>query len=332
MASERPQRRVVVLAFEGAQALDVIGPIEVFTGADRLSEAAGYDVQLVAPTRTVTTSSRIRLSADARIGETEGPIDTLVVAGGVGTIDAERNTRLIEWLRDAAQRSRRVASVCTGAFLLARAGLLDGKRATTHWASCETLQRRYPDTAVDSEPIFVRDGDVWTSAGVTAGMDLALALVEEDLGAGVALDTARWLVLFAKRPGGQSQFSRSLALQRAEHEPLREVQDWIFENVERALTVEALAGQAGMSVRTFARAFAREVGMTPASYVEAVRVERARLALESTGAGIEDIARSCGFGTPETMRRAFARRLQVNPTEYRRRFGAAQPHQEVAAR
>jgi len=261
-----------------------------------------------------------------------GPIDTLLVAGGAGVASAERDEALRAWLRAAAGRSRRVASVCTGAFLLARAGLLDGRAATTHWSACDALARRHPTVRVEADRIFVRDGDVWTSAGVSAGMDLALAMVEEDLGAGVALDTARWLVLFAKRPGGQSQFSRSLAMQRAEQEPLREVQDWIFENVERALTVESLAEQAGMSVRTFARAFAREVGMTPASYVEAVRIERARLALESTAAGVEDIARSCGFGTPETMRRAFARRLQVNPTEYRRRFGAAEPDQEVAAR
>jgi transcriptional regulator GlxA family with amidase domain len=238
-------------------------------------------------------------------------------------VAAEEDEALIAWLREAAGRARRVTSVCTGAFLLARAGLLDGRRATTHWAGCEELASRYPRVQVESDPIFVRDGDVWTSAGVTSGMDLALALVEEDLGHRAALEVARWLVVFVKRPGGQAQFSAQLQAQSARREPLRELQGWIAGNLAADLTVEALAARASMSPRNFARAFRREVGMTPAAYVEAVRVEHAQLALESSGASLEEVARTCGFGTVETMRRACHRRLGVSPAEYRNRFRAA---------
>jgi transcriptional regulator GlxA family with amidase domain len=227
---------------------------------------------------------------------------------------------VIAWLTAAARRSRRVASVCTGAFLLARAGLLDGRPATTHWASCKELARRYPSIRVEPDPIFVRDGDVMTSAGVTAGMDLALALVEEDLGRETALETARWLVLFLKRPGGQAQFSAQLAAQMADREPLRELQEWIPDNLDVDLSVPALARRACMSERNFARAFRRETGMTPAAYVETARVERARMALESGELPVETIARQAGFGTVETMRRAFGRRLGVSPLDYRNRF------------
>jgi transcriptional regulator GlxA family with amidase domain len=231
-----------------------------------------------------------------------------------------RRCALIRLLRAAAGRSRRVASVCTGAFLLARAGLLDGRRATTHWNSCGELARRYPAVHVESDPIFVRDGDVYTSAGVTAGIDLALALVDEDLGPKLARDVARWLVLFLRRPGGQSQFSAALAGQQAEREPLRDLQGWVMDHLDEDLTVPALAERVFMSPRNFARAFKREVGMTPAVYVETVRVERARTLLETGGEGVEQVARRCGFGTVETMRRVFRRRLGVSPGDYRQRF------------
>ena len=313
-------RRVVIVAFPGVQSLDVTGPTEVFAHADRLVGGA-YDVELVAAEAApLRTSSGLRLVPERAIGACRGPIDTLVVAGGTGTADALRDERLIDWLRSAAPRSRRVTSVCTGAFLLARAGLLDGRRATTHWAFCAELARRHPEVHVEPDPIFVRDGHVATSAGVTAGIDLALALVEEDLGAGTALEVARWLVLFLKRPGGQSQFSAGLAAQAAEREPLRELQAWIAGNLHADLSVAALAERAFMSPRNFARAFRREVGMTPAAYVESVRVERARLALEGGDHPVDEIARSCGFGTVETMRRAFRRRVNVSPSEYRTRF------------
>ncbi|MGZ8676474.1 MAG: GlxA family transcriptional regulator, partial [Solirubrobacterales bacterium] len=252
-----------------------------------------------------------------------GPIDTLVVAGGFGVHEAVGDEALVRWLRSAAGRSRRVASVCSGSFLLARAGLLEGRRATTHWSSCEELARRHPEITVDPDPIFVHDGDVWTSAGVTAGMDLSLALVERDLGRETALAVARWLVLFLQRPGGQAQFSSHLAAQLADRAPLRELQSWIADNLDEDLRVEALADRAAMSPRNFARTFRREIGLTPAAYVEALRVERARQCLEQDSDPIERVADRCGFGTPETMRRAFARRVGIAPADYRARFRRA---------
>jgi transcriptional regulator GlxA family with amidase domain len=321
-ADRKPRRRVAIVAFAGVQALDVVGPAEVFSLADRLA-SPGYAVEVVAPDADpVSTSSGMRLEPRSAISDCAGALDTLIVAGGLGVLDAERDARLTEWIVAAAKRSRRLASVCTGAFLLAHAGLLDGRRATTHWAWCDELARRHPQIEVERDPIFVRDGDVWTSAGVTAGMDLALALVEDDVGHRAALEVARWLVLFAKRPGGQAQFSAGLAAQLADRSPLRDLQGWIAGHLDENLTVEALADRAGMSTRTFARAFRREVGMTPAAYVEAVRVERAELLLTTTDATVDEVARRCGFGTTETLRRAFGRRLGVNPSDYRARFGA----------
>jgi transcriptional regulator GlxA family with amidase domain len=262
----------------------------------------------------------VTLVPDASIDACRFPIDTLIVAGGTGTRRAEEDERLIAWLGEAAKRSRRVASVCTGAFLLAKAGLLDGRRATTHWASCAELAERYPAVTVEPDPIFVRDGKVATSAGVTAGMDLALALVEEDVGREVALEAARWLVLFLKRPGGQAQFSAQLAAQTADRAPLRELQAWMPDHLTEDLSVPALARRAQMSERNFARAFRRETGMTPAAYVEAARVESARIALEAGDLPVEAVARQVGFGTVETMRRAFRRRVGVSPVDYRSRF------------
>lgn len=318
------------LAFPGVQGLDLVGPVEVFHAASRIAGGGAYEIEVVGCGR-VCTSSVFELRTEP-LAAAAGAIDTLIIPGGTGVGAAEQDAELIAWIRDAALRSRRVASVCTGAFLAAKAGLLEGRSATTHWASCGRLASRYPGVTVEPDRIFVRDGNVWSSAGVTAGMDLALALVEEDLGRRVALETARWLVLFSKRPGGQAQFSSALELQRAEILPLRDVQDWIAHNLGAELTVERLAERAGMSVRGFARAFKREVGLTPASYVEAVRVEHARGALESTSVKVEAIAHSSGFGTPETMRRAFARRLGVSPGEYRQRFAAldtSKPTQEA---
>jgi transcriptional regulator GlxA family with amidase domain len=278
----------------------------------------------------VRASSGLSISADRAISTMRGRIDTLVVAGGVGVESARGDESLVESIRFLARRSRRVTSVCSGSFLLAKAGLLDGRRATTHWSACDLLERRHPAITVDKDAIFVRDGDIWTSAGVTAGMDLALALVEEDLGRGVALETARWLVLYVQRPGGQSQFSAQLSAQLAEHEPLRAAQAWVVEHPDEDLSVEALAARAAMSTRNFARVFRREVGMTPAAYVETVRVERAQRELESSRASIDIIARRCGFGTPETMRRAFHRRLGLGPSDYRDRFRPALERLEAA--
>lgn len=310
-------RRVVILAFDGVQALDVTGPMEVFSAASKLT-GGSYEVAVVAPTsESVTTGSGLGIVPN---NMPRGPIDTLLIAGGDGVHRAKRDERLVRWVARTAKRSRRVASVCSGAFLLAEAGLLDGRRAATHWAETGHLARDYPQIEVDDEAIFVCDGNVWTSAGVTAGMDLALALVEEDLGRQTALQVARWLVVFVRRPGGQSQFSSHLRAQTAEREPLRELQEWMAANLDADLSVPELASRACMSERNFARAFAREVGMTPAAYVEALRVDHARVRLESTGQKVEAVARSCGFGTVETLRRAFHRRLGVGPAEYRDRF------------
>ena len=314
-------RRVVIAAFPRVQTLDVLGPAEVFATATQLSSGkAGYEVEVVATQAGPLPTSSVAIHPDRTIDECTGSIDTLVVAGGRGVKAAVEDERLVTWLKGAAKRSRRVTSVCTGAFLLARTGVLDGRRATTHWASCGELSRRHPDVEVEADPIFVRDGNVITSAGVTAGMDLALALVEEDLGREVALETARWLVLFLKRPGGQAQFSAQLAAQMADREPLRDLQAWLPDHLGEDLSVPALARRACMSERNFARAFRDETGMTPGAYVEVARVESARIALETGDLPVEAIARQAGFGTVETMRRAFRRRVGVSPNSYRGRF------------
>jgi transcriptional regulator GlxA family with amidase domain len=234
-----------------------------------------------------------------------------------------RDEALLAWIVRAARRSRRVSSVCSGAYLLAAAGLLDGRRATTHWSECDRLASFFPAVTVEADPIFVRDGNMWTSAGVTAGMDLALALVEDDLGADAARQVARWLVLFVQRPGGQSQFSAQLAAQQPERDAFREVMAWMTDHLTADLSVAALAERAGMSTRNFARQFRDEVGTTPATYVETIRVEAARRLLESTDRTIDDIARACGFGTVETMHRTFKRNVRVTPGEYRRHFSCA---------
>ena len=259
------------------------------------------------------------------------PIDTLIVAGGPGSRAAVADGALIAWLAQAAARSRRTAAVCTGAFLLAEAGLLDGRSATTHWSAAAELARAYPRVRVDPDPIFLREGPVWTSAGVTSGMDLALALVEEDLDRDAALLIARHLVLFLRRPGNQSQFSATLEAQRPRREPLREAQRLVVEQLAGEHSVEAMAARAHMSPRHFARAFRAETGVTPARYVERVRLEAARRRLEDGAEPIGTVAAACGFGTPETMRRVFLRALEVGPAEYRRRFQAHSSSPAAAA-
>jgi transcriptional regulator GlxA family with amidase domain len=325
MAPSTKPRRVVILAFPGVQPLDVIGPAEVFAGADAIAGGGAYSVDVVAkePDPIAVRGAGYSLLPKLTTARCRGPIDTLVVAGGVGVRAAEEDVELIRWIRSAARRSRRVTSVCSGSFLLARAGLLEGRTVTTHWASTEELARRHPELRVDPSPIFVRDGDVWTSAGVTSGMDLSLALVEEDLGREIAVEIARWLVLFLQRPGGQAQFSSHLTAQVAERRPLRELQSWIADNLDGDLRVETLAERAAMSPRNFARFFRREVGMTPAAFVEELRIERARQLLEDSADPVDAVSLQCGFGTPETMRRAFARRVGVSPAQYRARFRRA---------
>ena len=316
-------RSVVIVVYPGVQSLDVTGPLEVFAVANRYRPWS-YRTTVVArgPVETVRTSSGLGLVIDQPLAAVPGPIDTLVVAGGEGTADALSDAALVAWVRDAAPRSRRVTSVCSGAFLLAAAGLLDGRRATTHWSTCELLARLHPRIEVEGDRIYVRDGHVWTSAGVTAGMDLALALVEDDQGGALALEVARQLVLFTRRGGGQSQFSAQLAVPRAERRPLRDALAHIADHLDADLSVPALARHAAMSPRTFARVFRAEVGTTPAAYVQAVRVEAARRLLETTTDGTAEVARACGFGTVETMHRAFRRTVHTTPGQYRRHFAA----------
>jgi transcriptional regulator GlxA family with amidase domain len=322
-------RRVVFVTYPGITALDLVGPHEVFTAAAEVARrtgsiADGYRVEVASVTAgPLPTTRGLVVVADRTLASIRGEIDTLVVVGGEGARAASEDRELVGWVGRAARRSRRVASVCTGAYLLAAAGLLDGRRATTHWRSCGDLARAYPGVTVDPDPIFVRDGNVWTSAGVTAGMDLALALVGEDLGRAVALMTARQLVLFVARPGGQSQFSAQLAVQVAARDPLRDLQGWIAEHPDADHSVDRLAARVAMSPRHFARVFRDEVGSTPAAYVETVRVEVARRLLETTGLSAADVARASGFGTPETLRRAFSRRVGASPIEYRDRFRPA---------
>jgi transcriptional regulator GlxA family with amidase domain len=318
-----PIRRVLVLAVEGSQSLDVLGPVEVFSYAER-QIAGSYRIEVVGPAGDgfITTTSGVRIGV-APLPDPPPRHDTLVVAGGEGARRAIDDAAVVDWIARASRRARRTTSVCTGSYLLAAAGLLDGRRATTHWAWCENLAERYPAVRVDPDPVFVRDGDVWTSAGITAGMDLALALVEEDLGAEVALAVARMLVVFLKRPGGQSQFSGALSVQQASRPALRELQAWIAAHLDDDLSIAALAIRARLSERSFARAFRAEVGQTPAAYVEALRVERARTLLEDGAESLEAVSRAAGFSSPEILRRAFHRRVGVSPAAYRERFRLA---------
>jgi transcriptional regulator GlxA family with amidase domain len=321
-------RRVVLVVFPDLQLLDLAGPLEVFAMADRFSdsEVSEYATEVVSRDGGVIRASNgLEIGANRAIGACRGPIDTLVVVGGRGVAQAIVDDRLVAWIRSAAQRSRRVTSVCSGAFLLARAGLLDGRSATTHWATCARLARLFPEVTVDPDPIFIRDGNVWTSAGVTAGMDLALALVEDDLGPDRAREIARYLVLFVQRSGGQSQFSAQLAAQRPERDTLVQLASWIADHLGDDLSVPVLAARTSMSVRNFSRRFAQEFGSTPAAYVEAVRVEAGRRLLETTRRGLTDIARDCGFGTVETMYRSFQRTIRVTPGQYRQHFSPRTP-------
>jgi transcriptional regulator GlxA family with amidase domain len=316
-------RRIVLLAYEGVQSLDVLGPADVFHTAER--EVPGsYLIDVVGPSTDgfVTMSNGVRLGT-APLPEPPPRCDTLVVAGGEGTAEAAGDVALVDWIARASRRARRTTSVCSGSYLLAAAGLLDGRRATTHWSLCDALMARYPTIELDPDSIYVRDGDVWTSAGVTAGIDLSLALVEDDLGPQVALAVARMLVVFLKRPGGQSQFSAAMSAQSAARPALRELQAWIAGHLDEDLSVAVLAARAHLSERSFARAFRAEVGQTPAAYVETLRVERARALLEDGAVSLEAVARAAGFTSTEVLRRAFHRRVGVSPAAYRERFRAA---------
>ncbi len=315
-----------MVVYRDAHVLDVVGPLEVMNGAAFFlpDTPRPYAVSVVADkVGRVKTASSIALMADMTYAEAladEEPIDTLIVSGGIGAMAALNDSALLDFVREATARSRRVVSICTGALILAEIGLLDGKRASTHWFWSSILEQRYPTVQIERDAIYVRDGNIWTSAGITAGMDLALALVEEDWGHDVALNVARLNVMYMIRPGGQSQFSAHLVAEKAEDPAIHEVMQYILNTPADPLTVTALAARAGLSERTFARRFKDETGLTPAAYVETSRIQAARIQLESTSEGIEQIAYQVGFQNAERMRRAFQRHVGVSALEYRERF------------
>jgi transcriptional regulator GlxA family with amidase domain len=314
---------VEVLTFPLVQLLDVTGPIQVFASANDFALEAGgrppYELRVVAQGGAqVTASAGVKLSTGP-LSRGTAPVDTLMVPGGQGVEAAAADPMIIDWVQRRAKRARRIASVCTGAFLLAASGLLDGRRAVTHWSFCAELARRFPRVRVESDPIYLRDGSVWSSAGVTAGIDLALALVEEDLGRTVALAVARYLVVFMKRPGGQAQFSTALSLQAAD-DIFGVLHEWINKHLGDDLSLPVLAGQAGMSERSFSRHYTKATGLTPARAIERLRVEAARRLLSESVLPMKRICQRCGFGAEETLRRSFLRLLEVTPQEYRARF------------
>jgi transcriptional regulator GlxA family with amidase domain len=333
--SKLTERLIVVLAFEDVQLLDVAGPVQAFATANELicgtrgppGENAPYRIAVVSRGGgAIRSSSGLPLLTQPMAKAAgAGRIDTLILPGGPGVHDAAKDKSCMAWIGRQILAARRTASVCTGAFLLAEAGALCGRTATTHWKFCDRLQREYPEIKVDPDPIYLHDGRIWTSAGVTAGIDLSLALIQEDLGRKLAMAVARHLVVFLNRPGGQSQFSAALEAQAAaaagnapnHFAPLH---DWIAEHVGADLRVERLAEQAGMSPRNFARIYAATMGVTPARMVEKIRIEAVRRHLEETDMPIKQIAAACGFQQEERLRRAFGRQVGTTPAEYRRRF------------
>jgi transcriptional regulator GlxA family with amidase domain len=314
-------KRIEILAFADCQLLDVAGPLQVFASANDLARAAGaalpYELLVVSRDSMTMTSAGLGLASSALPESEPGP-DTLIAVGGWGVYAACLDANLIDWIIRRATISRRVASVCSGAFLLGTAGLLDGRRAVTHWQRCDEFARHFPKVRLEPDPIFIRDGDVWTSAGVTAGIDLALALVEDDLGREVALAVSRQLVVFLKRPGGQSQFSAALTLQDNGGR-FDGLHSWLLQNLHRPLGLGDMADHVGMSARNLSRRYREQTGRTPARAVEDLRLETARRLLEQ-GLSVGRVVTRCGFGTEETMRRAFVRRIGVSPQAYRDRF------------
>jgi transcriptional regulator GlxA family with amidase domain len=319
-------KKIVMLCVPPAQGSDMLGPLEAFGMASRMLEEEvsghrGYESELVTNSSDllIPTITGVGIVAHKHYWKVRGEVDTLIIAAGAGA-RGPSDPALLAWLRKMARQTRRVCSVCTGAFLLANAGLLNGKRATTHWRHVENFARQHPGVLWDPNPIWVQDGNIYTSAGGSAGMDLALALIEEDYGSALALAVARRMVIFLRRPGSQAQFSVALSAQAAERKSLQELQVWIAENLAKNLSVEVLAERAAMSARNFARVFALELGNTPARYVEQVRIEAARTQLASTEDSVEKIANRCGFSSAELLRRCFVRHLKIAPSQYRKHF------------
>jgi transcriptional regulator GlxA family with amidase domain len=321
-------RHVVFIGYEGLQPLDLVGPMEVFSKANQYAPTTGhapfrYELTVASPEGgEIGSASGLVIGRTVPLRDLPDQLDSVIVAGGTGDgLRLNLAGPLINWLKVHSSKVRRLASVCTGAFVLGAAGLLDGRRAATHWSSCEELQRMFPEALVEPDSLFVSDGNIYTSAGITAGIDLSLALVEQDLGPQVALAVARDLVLFLRRPGGQTQFSASLAAQARTGGRLDELLVWMADNPDADLSLPALADRAAMSERNFGRVFVRQAGMTPACYVECIRLDRAKLYLETTDWPLARVAERSGLGSVATLIRAFAKRLGITPDAYRKRFG-----------
>jgi transcriptional regulator GlxA family with amidase domain len=318
-------KRVVFFGLPPVREIDLIGALDVFSTANQIAGGKPlYDLRIISAEpvkrKQIAGMFGVSLSCDGDYRSFKMEVDTLLIPGGIGVEEKTAVSAALQWLRNVAKRSRRIGSICTGTFLLAQAGLLNGRRVTTHWRFAAELARRYPKVKVDSDPIWIQDGNYYTTAGVTSGIDLSLALLEEDHGAALALDVARMLVVFLKRPGNQTQFSASLAEQKTERKPLHELQVWMAAHLNFDLSVEALAQRVAMSRRNFQRVFAAEIGLPPARYIEKLRVEAARRYLERSTQGLDEIADRCGFGSADVMGRVFMRVLRITPGEYRGRF------------
>ena len=314
-----PGRRIVVVAVPPVDELDLVGPLQVFNSVNRLASRNIYEIEVVTNTDSLTVAGEagvLTFVARHHFNKVEGACDSVLLVCGLKSRSV-RDAALSAWLRKCGVGVRRLGAVCVGAFLIAEAGLLNGRTATTHWRFGREMASRFPQVRVQHDPLWVKDGNIYTSAGISAGIDLALAWVEEDCGAGLAHEAARELVLFLRRPGGQPQLSVSLASQASEMMSIRELQIWIVEHLQTRLSVDDLAGRMSMSVRNFERVFTREVGTTPSQYVLQMRVEAARRELERTQKGLKQVASAAGFGNVDVMRRAFVRLLGLTPRRYR---------------
>ena len=329
MKKSEPARHIVIFTYDDGMMLDAVGPADVFAAASQYHTqktrgATPYRIEVTALKKgPVTMSNGIAMLAERAIGEIREPVDTLLLCGGTaeGMAAVEAAPDFYPWLKDMAARARRFGSVCSGAFFLAEAGLLDGHRATTHWVACDQMAERFPAIDLMQDAIYVKSGNVYTSAGVSAGIDLALAMVEEDLGRDIAMKVARHLVLFLRRPGGQSQFSAQLAAQTVKTDRFDDLLSFIVENPHADLDVTSLAAKVAMSPRNFARLFREQVGETPAKYVERARLDAARRKLEEDNDKVERVAAATGFGTAETLRRTMKRHMATTPEAYRATFG-----------
>ena len=319
-------RRIVLLVLPPVRELDLVGIVDVFASANQLLPSERrYKIEIANADSAphIEGMHGLQFTSGVPYQTLRGEIDTLLIPGGVGVETRQAKSTLLSWLTRRTKNTRRMGSICTGAFLLAQAGLLDGRRATTHWAFAKQLGERFPAVKVDPNPIWIRDENIYTSAGVTSGIDLCLALVEEDHGRQIALAVARTLVVFLCRPGNQAQFSISLSDQATERRPLNDLLIWMVEHPSEDLSIPQLATRAAMSERNFQRVFTREVGKSPKQYVEQLRIEAVRRKLERTKQSLDEIAFACGFGSADVMGRCFQRQMKITPAEYRARFGTS---------